>query len=132
MKLFGLVFIVLVAALVPAGAQEEVSFACSSDIPEMSFTIVTTNRESKVGERIQLSSTRKGITYWKIFLRATEIQDGTVTYESREGALASRRTGKQLPGKVELLVNWTGDGATYTMFLPPRGSNGTQTEGECN
>lgn len=129
MKLFGLVVIVLVAALAPARAQEVV-FTCSSDIPEVSFTIVTTAQRSKVGERIQLSSTSKGITYWKISLRATEIEDGTVTYESSEGALVSRRTGKSIPGKVELLVDWTDDGATYTMFMP-RGSNAPQTEGKC-
>jgi hypothetical protein len=130
MKLFGLVFTCLVASLVSVEAQD-VMVVCTSNIPEISFTIFTTAQQSKLGERIQLSSTSKGITYWKIPLRATEIQDGTVTYESREGVLVSRRTGRSIPGKVELLVNWTDDGATYTLFMP-RGSKAPQSEGKCD
>lgn len=130
MKSFGLFSTILLAAIVPASAQE-ISFTCSSDVPEMSFTIYTTARESNIGERIQLSSSSKGITYWKIFLRATQIEDGTVTYESREGVLVNRSTGKTIPGKFELLVNWAGDDATYTLF-PPRGfKSGTPTQGKC-
>jgi hypothetical protein len=124
MRLFGPVFIVFVATLLPAEAQE-VSFTCTSNVPEFSFTIFTTAQQSKVGERIQLSSTSKGITYWKVSLRAIEIEDRTVTYQSSEGALISRRTGKPIPGKLELLVSWNEDGATYTLFMP-RGFNTSQ------
>lgn len=65
MKSFGLLSTTLLAAFLQASAQE-VSFKCSSDDPQMFFTIATTAQESKIGERIQLGLANKGITYWKI------------------------------------------------------------------
>jgi hypothetical protein len=130
---FGLAFIVLVPILVPAEAQgaQEVSFVCTTDVPDISLKIFTTAQQSKVGERIQLSSTSKGVTYWKVPLRATEIEEGTVTYESSEGVLVSRRTGKPIPGKMQLLVTWNDDAAIFSLFMP-RGFNVSQVEGECH
>jgi len=123
--------LLILAAIKTASGQQPVTFKCPVPGDSESFlTIYTTDQPSKVGERIQLSVTSKGITYWKVPLRAIEIEDGTVTYESRENVLINRHTGKVIPGKMQLLVNWSDDGSTYA-FFPPHGMNSTETQGTC-
>ena len=117
----------------PKDDPHTVVFKCiDAESQSTSYKIFTTKDESKVGERILLSLTIGEITSWKIPMQATDITESTVTYESRNNALADIHNNKPKPGRLTLKVNWRSDYSAAFRVIYPHSMKDVIDSGDCN
>jgi hypothetical protein len=117
----------------PKDDPHTVVFKCTdAESQSMFYKIFTTKDESKVGERVLLSLTIDEITSWRIPMHATDITESTVTYESRNNALADIHNNKPNPGRLTLKVNWRNEYSAAFRVIYPHSMKDVIDSGKCN